>query len=699
MKSQCLWLNLILWSCAAASETSTLPAAPTPEAPTLEFEPSNPIPLPTVVVYGHNWRSHTPLSAEILNPRRIESLRARDTAELLLAVPGAAVVRNGTQTGIPQLHGLWGDRVRVSVDGMNITPACPNHMDPPLHYAAPSSVASLLVMAGITPVSQGGDSLGGTVALESPPPRFSTNDSLLYYGDLGTRVSTADDGLTLSGAAGLASRHLSVGYEGSSATARDYRYPDGIVRDTGFDMQQHSVQLGANTKPGLLDLDLGWGRTRDAGTPALPMDMIRDDSFRAGLGYRGALPIGNLEGRLYYHEIDHLMDNYTLRPARGPRMFSPATSDDFGLRIGWDDLVQDHLLGIGLESFFNRFEAYQQNATTGMQQDTFRDVSRDRVGAYAEWLGFLESPWQPQLGLRADMVFADAADVERSFAPAAADRAFFNARDHQQDEVNLDVTATLRHIPNRYSTYELGFARKNRAPNIVEWFLWTPLSASAGQADGRSYLGNLDLDSETSHQVAFTADYHGTNWQVKISPYYNHVTDFIQGTPLPRLDANQQPVLQYQNVDDVQLYGVDASAAWDVTRQVTLRGTLSYVRGRNLDTDDNLYRIAPLRGTVAADLHWGISLTTIEVVLADRQDQVAQYNDEPPSPAYALLNLRTRLRLNRRLDLELGLHNAFDTNYADHLGGINRVSDSDVAVGQRTPGIGRSLHVSLSARL
>ena len=203
--------------------------------PTSRSSPRAQIPLPTVVVYGRDWRSHTPLSAEILNPRRIESLRARDTAELLLDVPGAAVVRNGPQTGIPQLHGLWGDRVRVAVDGTNITPACPNHMDPPLHYVAPSSIDSLLVMAGITPVSHGGDSLGGTVVLESPPPRFSTNDSLFYYGEFGTRVSTADDGLTLNGAAELASRQLSVGYQGSSSTARRLSLP-------GWHRPQHRLR-------------------------------------------------------------------------------------------------------------------------------------------------------------------------------------------------------------------------------------------------------------------------------------------------------------------------------------------------------------------------------------------------------------------------------------------------------------------------
>lgn len=50
-----------------------------------------------------------------------------DAAELLTHVPGAAVVRKGAQTGIVRLRGLFSERVRV--DGMDITPACPNHMD------------------------------------------------------------------------------------------------------------------------------------------------------------------------------------------------------------------------------------------------------------------------------------------------------------------------------------------------------------------------------------------------------------------------------------------------------------------------------------------------------------------------------------------------------------------------------------------
>jgi iron complex outermembrane receptor protein len=38
-----------------------------------------------------------------------------------------------------------------------------------------------------------------------------------------------------------------------------------------------------------------------------------------------------------------------------------------------------------------------------------------------------------------------------------------------------------------------------------------------------------------------------------------------------------------------------------------------------------------------------------------------------------------------------GVNNLFDTRYSDHLNGYNRVRDSDVALGERLPGPGRSL--------
>ncbi len=132
-------------------------------------------------------------------------------------------------------------------------------------------------------------------------------------------------------------------------------------------------------------------------------------------------------------------------------------------------------------------------------------------------------------------------------------------------------------------------SRWSRAPSLVERYLWTPLNASAGLADGRTYLGNLDLDPETSMQIALAATRKGDCWYAGVTPFYQNVYHYIQGMPIGRKDMNGQPVLQYVNIDRAELYGAELTGGWEFTDELTLDTTLSYVRGRNMDTGDDLY--------------------------------------------------------------------------------------------------------------
>lgn len=147
--------SLVVLALAAAGVSAPGQTGTTTNPPPTEMPPM-------LVVGDRLWMPE----ASVQQPAAPARLAAPDSAALLSETPGAAVLRNGPQTGIVQLRGLSGDRVKISVDGMHITPACPNHMDPPLHYAAPASVSALTVMAGVTPVSQGGDSIAGTVLVE-----------------------------------------------------------------------------------------------------------------------------------------------------------------------------------------------------------------------------------------------------------------------------------------------------------------------------------------------------------------------------------------------------------------------------------------------------------------------------------------------------------------------------------------------------
>ena len=661
--------------------------------------------LPEVVVTGEllerpSLPAGAPLASEPAPTMPAVKARAADAGVLVDEVPGAAVVRNGPQTSILQLRGLSGDRVKVSLDGMTVTPACPNHMDPPLHYAAPASVDTMTVMAGMTPVSLGGDSIGGTVLVRALPLPFAAGEKMLWFGDVGSVFRSSNDGWGFHGRAGAASKGLSVAYEGSRETADDLRFPGGRVRDTGYTTQQHTLRSAMRTSRGVWGFDTGVLQTRDAGTPALTMDMIEDDGYRVGIDYEGALRFGTVRSRVYYHSIDHLMDNYSQRPlAMGMmQMFSKATSDDVGLNVDVSVPRGLHTLRVGTGFHYNQLEAYQENAMTGMQQDTFNDAYRTRVGTYGEWQTDWTSRWTTQVGVRNDTVISDASDIER-FNPmggAAADAAAFNAKGHDFVDASFDVTAAVRWTTSEYATYELGVARKNRAPSLLERYLWTPLSASAGLADGRTYIGNLDLDPETSHQISLTADWHGSKWQVRTTPFYNFVDDYIQGVPIP---YGGTEVLQFQNLDRADLYGVDTSGRYDFGPHVSLRSTLSYVRGRDRDNDDNLYRIAPLHGTVAVEHRIAGLESEIALVWADAQKKVADYNDEPTTSGYTVVNLRSGYTFRGGLQLYAGLENVVDEKYADHLGGINRVLDSDVDVGERLPGAGRFVYLSVRYEL
>ena len=123
------------------------------------------------------------------------------------------------------------------------------------------------------------------------------------------------------------------------------------------------------------------------------------------------------------------------------------------------------------------------------------------------------------------------------------------------------------------------------------------------------------------------------------------------------------------------------------------------MRGKRLDIDDDLYRIAPLNATVALTYERPRWFVTVEGVCYDKQDNVSVTNGETPSSGYGLMNLFGEVSLGQvklaTATLRAGLSNLLDETYRPHLNGINRVRESDVGIGERLPGPGRNVFASL----
>ncbi|HEB27219.1 MAG TPA: hypothetical protein ENI05_05510 [Porticoccus sp.] len=184
--------------------------------------------------------------------------------------------------------------------------------------------------------------------------------------------------------------------------------------------------------------------------------------------------------------------------------------------------------------------------------------------------------------------------------------------------------------------------------------------------------------------------------------FYRYIDDYIQGIPSTNMTANMvstmmsgNPALMFDNID-AEMYGADLGYGYKLSDHFSLEGTLSYVRGKRDDEDDNLYRIAPLNNRLALVYGSNAIKVKVESVLYAKQSKVSSFNDEEKTSGYGIINLLGSYQLTQQLSLSGGIENLLNHRYQDHLAGYNRNSDSDMAVGDRLAGSGRNVYVSLS---
>ena len=624
-----------------------------------------------------------------------------DLARALAELPGASVVKNGPLTGIAQVRGVSGDRVNILVDGMDITPACPNHMDPPLHYAASADTESLTLIAGASPVSAGGDSLGATIQARSLRPAFQAGEAWQTKGKIDTGFSGANDGWNLGLNASTGNRDNALSYAGNFAQGDDLKFAKGTVKDSGYNSQRNKLSYAHGSESGRFDASVSQHHVSDAGNPALPMDMIKDDANAVNLAWEGTLGDTRMTSRVYWHDIDHLMDNYSLRPNTGAKMYAPATSTDIGLVLGGKRSVAGGRISFGAEWLQNEFATSSWTSTGVFSSDILRDATRERLGIYGEWQGVLTGAWSANLGLRSDTVNMNTGNVNASAGgTVAADRAAFNALSHKTTDHNWDWNALFQYAAAPDWGYEVGLARKTRSPSLLERYEWTPTNASAGQADGNTYFGQIGLKPEVAHSLSAAVKGKTSRHDYKVAAFYQRVSDYIVGTPYLYTDPSKAAPynvatsyrLQYQN-HTAGLYGLDGSWRYDLGAW-RLSALLSYVRGRNLDTDSSLYRITPLSLALQAEHQAGAWNNSVRMRAAQRQDKLATYNlpgltNELPTPGYAVFDWHAQWQAAKGVKLNFGIDNLLDKLYYDHLGGVNRISGGDITVGARLPSAGR----------
>lgn len=648
-----------------------------------------------------------------LRPER-EPVPLPDTSAMVARAPGAAQIDNGSLSGQVQYRGAFGDRVLVRVNGQRFGSGGPNLMDPPLHYAPLVLVDHVELDRGIAPVSDGPGAMGGVNAVLKQVG-FADSSGMRLTADISALYRSVDDSYAVGGIAGVASDTWRLGVIAALEEGDDYEFPGGTVSPTGFERLTYGVHAGFRSGPGELSLEYRRQETDPTGNPPFPMDIVYFNSDFVRAGY--ALDLSEslrLEGGMGLVSIRHLMDKNTLRPLADPMRaratFAEAdtTTADIALRAA---LAGGYLrLGGDLELGTKDVRITNPN-NPAFFLVSLNNIESERYGGFIQWTGSI-GPVEAELGARMDRHGITAGAPELGNAVPMGPRMLamgFAASDRDWSDTTFDLAgrfwADLGGITPR-----LTLARKSRVASPLERFSWLPTEASAGLADGNIYVGNPLLRPETAWIAELGVDVEMGGFYARPTLFYRRVDDFIQGTPFDATPGvidtpvemvaamNGDPTpLVWSNVD-AEYHGVDLDFGARLGGPLRLDGVASYVRGKRRDSADNLYRIAP--PNVRLGLTWegkGWNVTAEGHAVA-RQDKVSASNSEQPTGGYLLANLYAGIDLGEALRIDGGIENLLDKSYEQHLAGYNRVMGSDVPLGARLPGTGRSAFVRMRVK-
>lgn len=683
-----------------------------------------------------------------------------DTASLLSDIPGLSLYGNGGVSSLPSIHGLADDRLRIKVDGMDLIASCPNHMNPALSYIDPTNVGMLKVYAGISPVSSGGDSIGGTIIAESRAPEFAVpGQAAITQGVVGTfyRSNNKASGANLS--ATYATDQFNISYSGATSKADNYTaggdfksttatgrpghtLPLNEVGSTAYETRNQTLGLAYKNDSHLFEAKFGQQDMPYQLYPNQRMDMLKNDQNSMNLRYLGQFDWGSLEARAYHENVDHYMDfgaDKQLLYGGLPGMPMNTTGKTTGVSVKVDiAITPQDLLRVGGEAQQYQLQDWWPPVvgSMGMGPNAFLNINngeRDRSAVFGEWEKQLSPQWLTLVGLRLERVNTNADSVHgynlatfpTATPPAAGmmsqtrDATNFNNAERNQTDNNVDLTALARYKANDNYDIEFGVAHKERSPNLYERYTWSTAGMMAVMnnvvGDGNGYLGDVNLKPEKANTLSATFDWHAadSSWGFKATPYYTHVDDYIDAVqwsattnaPATKLVKNSFSVLKYAN-QSAQLYGIDLSGHMPLAKtfvgDIGLKGLLNYTRGTNETTGGDLYNVMPLNAKLTITQKVGGWDNSAELVMVQAKDNVSVVRNEIKTPGYSLVNLRGGYAW-KTVRLDFGVENLFDKFYDLPTGGAytgqgTTMSMNGIPYGIAVPGMGRSIYAGVTVK-
>jgi iron complex outermembrane receptor protein len=631
-----------------------------------------PVNLDPVVITSAKTQQPLVVSADPKAPA--QPVPAHDGADVLKSVPGFSVIRKGGTDGDPVLRGLAGSRLGIQIDGESIFGGCGSRMDPPTAYVFPAAYDRITVIKGPQTVLRGPGLSAGVVLFERDVHRLDARTASLRATATAASFGRID-GL-VDAQAGNARGQARV----TATYTRADDYEDGTGSEVHSAYERWSTHATLVWTPAAhTSVELTGARSDgEAAYADRAMDGVKFDRTNYGLRFRRTQvspTITAVEARVYHNYVDHVMDNYTLRPfVASMMMANPSVSNPDRLTEG--ALAQLTLaptdaltITAGVDTQRNEHTVRSSMNQTMMPYGAMargRDAEFTQSGFFGEGTYTVATGRRLIAGARLDQWKAEdpRTTVALSMMATAANPSA--GRTRRSDLAS--GFARYEHDLGRTAaplTLFAGLGRVQRFPDY--WELIKNESATSVTA--------FSTAPETTTQLDVGALARRGNVEWSVSLFVADIADYVlvqSGVTKPSGMMGTRSAVITRSVDASTLGG-EAAVSWRFAAHWKADASLAYVRGQN-DTDGRaLAQMPPLEARLAlayATEWWSVG-GLVRAVAAQDRFAVNQGNivgqDLGASPGFGVWSLHASRRLGNNYRASVGLDNLLDKTYAEHI--------------------------------
>lgn len=680
--------------------------------------------LDEVKVIGENVKEKTKTAQEQnLKLKTIEQYSSGSLGDALKEISGVSSLNTGANIVKPTIHGLNGSRVLILNDGVRMQDMeWGEEHAPNLDINATGSIS---VIKGASALQYGGDAIGGVIIMDQI---FNTLTDTLFGKTLLNGMTNGRGGNVTTELTKVFDKGWFVKGQASYKRLGDREAPDYVLSNTGIEETGITVRFGQKNFAWGWD---AWYSYYDADIAILRASHIGniDDLIRS---INSGQPLV-IEPFTYdidnpRQEVTHHLAKLNVYKRFGGKGrwnlrydFQNNRRFEYDVRVGSDrntpaidlelathtlntdflwDANQNYEIRVGL---MGRYQNNFANPDTGVRR-LIPDYDKYDLGAFVIGEYRFTDQFLLEAGIRFDFTRIDALKFYRTsrWEERGYDQDFpnFVVEDFGNqlltnpvlDYSNFSGTTGIQYKVNGSLDFRFNYTLAKRAPNPSELF-----SDGLHHSAARIELGDLRINSETSHKIAFSYESRFENWGFVVEPYANFITDFIllEPTGVEFTIRGAFPLWTYRQTN-ARLLGVDLTAYVDWTSNWRTDHRFSLVKGKDTDNDIALINMpAPnfsnrlsFRQPDWKNLEIGLESNYVFrqneyppniVVFSPEQQQDVVLEINTPPDAYHLLGFYSSVELplsdSTQLRVGLTIDNMLNTRYRDYLNRLRYFAD------------------------